>query len=166
MQKKATALLVSTGLAGLVAGGVLMTGMSANAADDSGTGSQTGTSSYAGTGSQRGNQTPGQPPANANGAGVNPGGDPSKPMRSDEKLLTGDTKDKVTAAVKAKYPDATFQRVETDSDGVYEAHILDDGKPVIVQVDATFKVTGTQSMPTAPQGAPAGGGAPAQQPAA
>ncbi len=38
MQKKTAALLASTGIAGLVAGGVMMTGFSANAADDSGTG--------------------------------------------------------------------------------------------------------------------------------
>ncbi|MGY2873805.1 hypothetical protein ACVW00_000995 [Marmoricola sp. URHA0025 HA25] len=136
MQKKSIALLASTGIAGLVAGGVLMTGMSANAADDTGS-AATGTSSYggapAGTGAPNGNT------------------DPTKPMRSDEKLLTGDTKDKVTAAVKAKYPDATFQRVETDSDGVYEAHLLVAGKPVTVEVDKSFAVTGTES-------APAGGG--------
>ena len=165
MQKKATALLVSTGVAGLLAGGVLMGTFSANAADDSSSGTSSGTSSYSTT-TQSANQ-PGTPPAGQSGTGAPNGNtDPSKPMRSDEKLLTGDTKDKVTAAVKAKYPDATFQRVETDSDGVYEAHILDNGKPVIVQVDASFKVTGTQSMPSAPQGAPNGSGAPAQQPAA
>ena len=154
MQKKATALLVSTGVAGLLAGGVLMGTMSANAADDSSSGTS-GTSSY-------GTSQPGTPPTGQSGTGAPNGNtDPSKPMRSDEKLLTGDTKDKVTAAVKAKYPNATFQRVETDSDGVYEAHILDNGKPVIVQVDASFTVTGTQSMPTAPQG---DGNGPAGQP--
>ena len=156
MQKKATALLVSTGVAGLLAGGVLMGTMSANAADDSSSGTS-GTSSY-------GTSQPGTPPAGQSGTGAPNGNtDPTKPMRSDEKLLTGDTKDKVTAAVKAKDPNATFQRVETDSDGVYEAHILDNGKPVIVQVDASFTVTGTQSMPAAPQG---DGNGPAGQPSA
>jgi hypothetical protein len=136
MQKKSIALIASTGVAGLVAGGVLMTGLSANAADDSGSGSTT--TSY------------GAPNGTApNGAGAPNGNtDPTKPMRSDEKLLTGTTKDKVTAAVKAKYPDATFQRVETDSDGVYEAHILVDGKPVTVEVDKSFTVTGTESAPS------------------
>jgi hypothetical protein len=140
MQKKATALLVSSGIAGLVAGGVLMSGLSANAADSSsGTSSAgTATSAY------------GAPYGNGAGNG-NGNTDPSKPMRSDEKLLTGDTATKVTAAVKAKYPSATFQRVETDSDGVYEAHILVDGKPVTVEVNKSFAVTGTES-------APAGGG--------
>jgi len=143
MQKKATALLVSSGIAGLVAGGVLMTGLSANAADStSGTSSSGAASTYG---------APYGTPPQGNGAGNragNPTGDPSKPMRSDEKLLTGDTATKVTAAVKAKYPSATFQRVETDSDGVYEAHILVDGKPVTVEVDKSFTVTGTESGPT------------------
>ena len=71
--------------------------------------------------------------------------DPSKPMRSDEKLLTGDTAAKVTAAAKAKEPTATIQRVETDSDGVYEAHMVRaDGTPVTVKVDASFAVTAVQ----------------------
>ncbi|MEO5708986.1 MAG: hypothetical protein ABIQ59_04105 [Nocardioidaceae bacterium] len=72
--------------------------------------------------------------------------DPSKPMRSDEKLLTGTTADKVRAAALAKYPGATIQRVETDSDGVYEAHIVTKaGDEMIVQVDKSYAVTGTQT---------------------
>jgi hypothetical protein len=52
----------------------------------------------------------------------------------------------VRAAALAKYPDATIRRVETDSDGVYEAHIVTaDGQQVIVQVGQDFSVTGTQS---------------------
>ena len=50
--------------------------------------------------------------------------DPSKSQRSDEKLLTGTTAAKVKAAALKKYPNATIERVETDSDGVYEAHIV------------------------------------------
>jgi hypothetical protein len=42
--------------------------------------------------------------------------DESQPQRSDEQLLTGETADKVRAAALAKYPGATIQRVETDSD--------------------------------------------------
>jgi hypothetical protein len=118
MQKKATALLVSTGIAGVIAGGVLMGSLPANAADDSSGSSGTSTSSTA---------------------------DPGKPMRDDEKLLTGDALEKVTAAVKDEYPDATIQRVETDSDGVYEAHILDDGKPLTVKLDKSYAITGTES---------------------
>jgi hypothetical protein len=140
MKKKSIALLASTGIAGLVAGGVLMTGLSANAADDTGTPSTRTSSSASGNGNT----------------------DPTKPMRSDEELLTGTTADKVKAAVEAKYPDATFQRIETDSDGVYEAHVLVDGKPLTVELDKSFAITGTESAPT---GKPDGDG-PAEQPAA
>ena len=72
--------------------------------------------------------------------------DPSKSMRSDEKLLTGTTAAKVKEAALAKYPGATIQRVETDSDGVYEAHVVTKaGDEVTVQVGKDFAVTGTQT---------------------
>jgi hypothetical protein len=107
-------------IAGLGAGVALGLGGSASA-DTS-----TGTSGYGATATQ---QT-----------------DPSKPMRSDEKLLTGATAEKVRAAALAKYPGATIQRVETDSDGVYEAHIVTKaGDEVNVQVGKDFAVTGTQT---------------------
>ena len=71
--------------------------------------------------------------------------DETKSVRPDEHLLTGDTAAKVKAAALAKYPGATVQRVETDSDGVYEAHIVTTGgERVIVQVGKDFTVTGTQ----------------------
>jgi len=64
----------------------------------------------------------------------------------DEHLLTGATAAKVKAAALAKYPKAKIQRVETDSEGVYEAHIVTtDGSQVIVQVGKDFAVTGTQT---------------------
>jgi hypothetical protein len=148
MQKRSIAVLASTGVAGLVAGAVLMTGLSANAADDSSSGSTSGSSSYGGTAAD----------GHSNGTDDNALGDPTKPMRDDEELLTGDALAKVTAAVKAKYPDATIQRVETDSDGVYEAHIVDNGKPVTVEVDKSYAITGTES---APAGAKPNGEAPA-----
>jgi hypothetical protein len=46
------------------------------------------------------------------------------------------------------------QRVETDSDGVYEAHLVSGGQDLIVQVGSDFTVTGTQTMgqPPAAQG--------------
>lgn len=71
--------------------------------------------------------------------------DPSKPMRSDETLLTGDVAAKVTAAAKAKEPTATIERVETDSEGVYEAHMVrTDGTHIIVQIDKSYAVTNVQ----------------------
>src|SRR3954447_22515717 len=109
--------LVATGL---VAGGILAGTLSANAAD-------TGTTPSAGTSSS---ETV----------------DPSQPQRSDEQLLTGDTKTEVEKAVLAKYPDATIERTESDSDGVYESHVVTaDGEQVIVQVGEDFAVTGTQT---------------------
>jgi hypothetical protein len=72
--------------------------------------------------------------------------DPSESIRPDEKPLTGTTAEKVRAAATARYPKATIQRVETDSDGVYEAHIVTaDGQELIVQVGKDFTVTGTQN---------------------
>jgi hypothetical protein len=105
---------------GVVAGGILAGTLSASAADTTTT--DTGTS--AGTTTV----------------------DPSQPQRSDETLLTGDTKAKVEKAALAKYPGATIERTETDSDGVYESHIVTtDGQHVIVQVGKDFAVTGTQT---------------------
>jgi hypothetical protein len=107
---------------GLIAGGVLAGTLSANAATDTTT--TTGTDSSTGQSAV----------------------DPSQPQRSDEQLLTGDTKTQVEAAVLAKYPGATIQRTETDSDGVYESHVVTtDGSRLIVQVGSDFAVTGTDS---------------------
>jgi len=66
--------------------------------------------------------------------------------RSGEEPLTGTTAQKVTDAVQAKYPNATIERVETDSDGVYEAHIVTSaGEALVVQVGEDFTITGTQA---------------------
>jgi uncharacterized membrane protein YkoI len=63
-----------------------------------------------------------------------------------ETPLTGTTADKVKAAALAKYPGATIDRLETDSDGVYEAHITTKaGDHVTVEVNKAFKVTGTHT---------------------
>jgi hypothetical protein len=105
---------------GAVAGGILAGTLSASA--DTGTATSSGASSTS--------------------APV----DPSQPQRADEQLLTGDTKTKVEAAVLAQYPGATIERTETDSDGVYESHVVTtDGQHVIVQVGEDFAVTGTQT---------------------
>ncbi len=111
------------------------------------------------------------------GAGAANGNtDPTKPMRSDEQLLTGDVAAKVTAAAKAKEPGATIERVETDSEGVYEAHMVRaDGTHIIVQVGADFAVTNVQEHAGGPGGGkgrgaggqpPAGGTAGGQTPSA
>ncbi|MCW2712912.1 MAG: hypothetical protein JWP24_3106 [Marmoricola sp.] len=58
------------------------------------------------------------------------------------------------AAVKAKYPDATVERAETDSEGVYEAHIVNGGSPLTVQVGKDFTITGTDEGHGGGRGAP------------
>ena len=64
----------------------------------------------------------------------------------DETPLTGTTAAKVKAAALAKYPGATVERLETDSDGVYEAHLTTKaGDDLIVQVDKSFTITGTET---------------------
>ena len=126
--------------AGLVVGGVLAGSLSASA-DDSPGSATTG----AGTSAKAG-EAPGTPPE---GGAV----DESQPQRSDEELLTGDTASKVEAAALAAYPGATVLRLETDSDGVYEAHLVAaDGSRVTVEVGEDFVVTGTE------QGGGPGGG--------
>ena len=128
--------------AGVVAGGLLAGSLSASA-DDSGPTTADGSGGYAATAPSQG------------GPGVGSGnGDPSQPQRPDEELLTGTTADKVQAAALKKYPGATVIRIETDSDGVYEAHLTTaDGQPVTVEVDKSFTVTGTE------RGGPGGGAA-------
>jgi uncharacterized membrane protein YkoI len=127
---------------GLLVGGILAGTLTAYAANQNSAANQNG--AY-GVANQRG----------AYGAKTGPrhGGnvDESKSQRPDEQLLTGDTATKVRAAALAKYPGATILRVETDSDGVYEAHLTTtDGKRVTVEVDKAFKVTGEESGPGRP----------------
>src|SRR5215208_1692616 len=60
-----------------------------------------------------------------------------------ETALTGTTKEKVEAAVLAKYPNATIARTETngDSAAAYESHITTtDGKELEVLVNKDFAV--------------------------
>ena len=131
--------------AGIVAASALALGGAALASADE-TGATRTTTSYGQLGEG--------PRANGNTNGKTDGNtDPSKPMRSDETLLTGDVAATVTAAAKAKEPTATIERVETDSDGVYEAHMVRaDGTHITVQVNASFAVTAVQ------EGGPGGPG--------
>jgi hypothetical protein len=111
--------------AGVLAGGILAGTLSASANSSDNTNSATGD---------------GRP-----GSGQV---DESKSQRPDETLLTGDTADRVRAAALAKHPGATIQRIETDSDGVYEAHLVTTGgERVTVEVGEDFAVTGTESAP-------------------
>ena len=75
--------------------------------------------------------------------------------RPHETPLTGTTADKVKAAVLAKYPGATIERLETDSDGAYEAHIVSAaGERVTVEVSTAFAVTGEEVRRAGGRGGP------------
>ncbi len=70
-----------------------------------------------------------------------------------ETALTGDTKDKVEAAVLAKYAGATIERTETNGDSAapYESHITTSaGKELEVLVSKDFKVLDAREHPAHP----------------
>ena len=119
--------------AGLIAGGVIAGTVAANAADDGNPGP--------GSSVSRETDRDGR-----HGRGHHGGnGDPSQSQRDDEELLTGDTATQVTEAVLGEYPDAEIERVETDSGGVYEAHIVTtDDERLTVLVGEDFEITGTE----------------------
>jgi hypothetical protein len=124
---------------GMLVGGVLAGTLAASAADNNAAGQSGayGVPGYGGTG--------------RHGGGPRGNVDESKSQRPDEQLLTGDTAAKVKAAALTRYPGATVLRVETDSDGVYEAHLTTSGgQRVTVEVDRSFKVTGEESGPGHP----------------
>ncbi|EWT02167.1 hypothetical protein N865_00305 [Intrasporangium oryzae NRRL B-24470] len=154
--------IVTIAAAVAAAGGLAFGAASLASADQNGT----STSNPSATQSQNGESPQGQDQRGMGGQGMGNGNtDPSKPMRSDEKLLTGDTLAKVTAAVKVKEPNATIQRVETDSEGVYEAHMVRaDGTHITVQVGADFAVTNVQEGGPNGSGMPGGMGYQPQQP--
>jgi hypothetical protein len=104
---------------GLVAGGVLAGTLTATAAEDTTAGTAGSTSRSA---------------------------EDTRPERPVEEALTGDVASQVEAAVLAEYPGATIERSETDSGGVYEAHIVTaDGERLTVLVGEDFTVTGTET---------------------
>ena len=142
--KKATALAVGGTLvvAGFGAGAVLAA-----------TGSASATSGGAGYGYAAGDA---RGDRDGDGHRGGPGGDHGGGQG--ETPLTGATADKVEAAALATYPGATVDRLETDSEGVYEAHVTTaDGEHVVVQVGRDFGVTGTQTLG---QGGRGGAGGP------
>jgi hypothetical protein len=68
-------------------------------------------------------------------------------QRAGETLLTGTNADKATAAALKALPGATIVRLETDADGaVYEAHVTKaDGTSATVKFDKDFNVTAVQA---------------------
>ena len=120
---------------GLVAGGVLTGTLTAGAASTTSTADANGGYGAAVPAAPQRSGTVGE----------------SRSRRPDEHLLSGDTASKVRAAALARYPGATVQRVETDSDGVYEAHLTTaSGQRVTVEVGKDLKVTGLESAPGRP----------------
>jgi hypothetical protein len=91
-----------------------------------------------------------------------------------ETLLTGTDLTEATAAAEAAEPGATVVRAETDSSGdaTYEVHMKKaDGTYVTVELDSSFKVTGTESGfgpgpagSKAPTGTPPSGSKPSGTP--
>jgi uncharacterized membrane protein YkoI len=64
-----------------------------------------------------------------------------------ETPLTGDDATKATAAAEAAVSGGTVIRVETDSDGTYEAHVRkSDGTEVEVKMDSNFTVTSVEEF--------------------
>jgi hypothetical protein len=116
--------------AGLVAGGILAGTLTAGAQTGSGSGSGSGSSgSSGGTEATSDDRGP--------GAGETP--------------LTGETAQRVRAAVLAELPNATIERLETDADGVYEAHVITgNGERAVVKVNADFEVTEVTTCPGGP----------------
>ncbi len=83
------------------------------------------------------------------GRGPGRGGPPG----GGESALTGETKTKVEAAVKARYPGATIVRTETNGDSAapYESHITtSDGTELEVLVSASFEVVNAREHPPHP----------------
>jgi hypothetical protein len=69
-------------------------------------------------------------------------------QRSDETPLTGTALSKVEAIAKAKVPNGTIVRVETDADGnaAYEAHMTrSDGTPMTVYVNKDFEFVSVET---------------------
>ena len=95
----------------------------------------------------------GRGPGGRGGPGGRHGGPGDHGPGRGETALTGDTKQKVEAAVLAKYDGATIERSETNGDGSapYEAHIkTKDGKELEVLVSKSFEVVGANERPAHP----------------
>ena len=89
------------------------------------------------------------------GGGRNDGrGHGGRGSGSGETALTGETKQKVEAAVLAKYAGATIVRTETnngDADAPYESHIRTSaGQELEVLVSKDFEVVGANERPAGP----------------
>jgi uncharacterized membrane protein YkoI len=98
-------------------------------------------------------------PNSSSSTEAGPGNRGGQGSHGTETALTGDTLAKATAAAKAAVPGATVDRAETDADGAkYEVHMTkSDGSQVTVELDAAFKVTGTETGGPGGRGGHGGG---------
>ena len=130
----------------VIAGVAVLAAVAVGAAAVAGAASDKGGSSGSGSGSGS---------TAARQGGVPPGG-----HGPGEKLLTGDTADKVKKAAEDKVPGGTILRVETDSEGSpYEAHVRkSNGEQVVVKVNKAFEVTDVENGPGGPGRGPGGPG--------
>jgi hypothetical protein len=89
-----------------------------------------------------------------NGRGRGRGGPGGRGPGAGETALTGDTKDKVEAAVLAQYAGAKIIRTETnngDANAPYESHITTSaGKQLEVHVSKDFEILDAQEQPAHP----------------
>lgn len=137
MSRSKTLFASLAALAALALGGSAIAG----AVDNNGNTDQNGSQQQ--QQQQRGHDGDGRGPHGPGGPGMG------------ETPLTGDTAAKVKAAAEAKVDGGTVLRTETDRGGDYEAHVrTKDGQEVVVKVDKSFKVTGTETLG---QGGPHGG---------
>jgi hypothetical protein len=82
-----------------------------------------------------------------------PGHDGGRGPGAGETALTGDTKEKVEAAVLAEYANATIVRTETNGDpsAAYESHITTaDGTELEVLVNKAFELVDAREHPARP----------------
>jgi hypothetical protein len=134
----AAAALVGTTFAGGAIGAALVGSAGAQSNDSS-------TTTAPSTGSTDSSTSSGGAASSTTPEGMRPPRGPHQANGKTEEALTGDTADKVKAAALEAVPGGTVDRVETDAEGVYEAHMTNaDGQRVTVKVDANFKVTGVE----------------------
>lgn len=134
---------------GMLAGALLSTSLSASASGtDSPTPSTTSTASPSASGGDDEKVCrPGGGPGHRGGGGSGGSGRGERPAE-----LTGTAATKVKAAVLAKYPGATVERMHADRDGDgYVAHIVTkDGTHLRVTLSEAYAVTGAQERPDRP----------------
>lgn len=123
---------VAAGAAALLAATAIAAAASPRTSDDT-TPSPSTSSAPQGSSDSQGSTTPDQ--------------GSTEQARPKETPLTGTDAEKATAAAEAAVDGGTVIRVETDNDGVYEAHVRkSDGTEVVVKMDKDFTVTAVEEF--------------------